>query len=335
MQPLYEAAGVAVRVVPRRQLSSRPARLGPYLAAFPVAVRRVAAVLKAEGADLVHTNSLFCLYGPWAARLAGLPNVLHAREIAGVGLPARIPFDASVRLSTRVIALSEAIATGLATRRRVDVIADCVDTDEFRPGRRGERIRRELGVPEGAPLVGFAARLDPWKGAEVFVRAAAEIAKSRPDAHFAVFGGEIEGHIQHAARVGDLAAELHLEDRIHFAGWTYRPDAMPEAMAAIDLLLHTSIRPEPFGLVLLEAMASGLPVVAADAGGVPEVVERDVTGRLTPPGDHQAAARAVLEILGDDGLARAFGTAGRQRAIDLFQPDRQARLVEDVWREAL
>jgi starch synthase len=106
-------------------------------------------------------------------------------------------------------------------------------------------------------------------------------------------------------------------------------------MASIDVLVHTSIRPEPFGLVMVEAMATEKPVVAADDGGVREVVEPGVTALLARPGDHGAVAAAVLEILSDPSRAAAMGKAGRMRAESLFDVGTYVRRVQEVYAELL
>ncbi len=210
-------------------------------------------------------------------------------------------------------------------------IPDGIDLTVYHPSVRGERIRRELDIDPTAPLVGFVGRLDPWKGADVFVRAAAEISRQRSDVRYLVCGGELPGYESYAERVKGLAWDLGLEGRIHFTGWVYRLDDIPEVMAAIDVLVHTSVRPEPFGLVLVEAMAAAKPVVASNAGGVQEVVEANVTGLLAEPGDWCGVADALGALLADPVRAQAMGRAGRERAERLFEVGAYARKIEALY----
>jgi glycosyltransferase involved in cell wall biosynthesis len=183
--------------------------------------------------------------------------------------------------------------------------------------------------------VGCVARLDPWKGIEIFVQAAAEIARSRPDAHFLVCGGELPGYEPYAAEIRALAAELGLGDRVHFTGWTYSLDDIPEVMAALDVLLHTPIRPEPFGLVIVEAMATAKPVVASADGGIMEILQDGVTGRLIRPGDASGMATAVLDLLDDPMKARAFGRAGRERVERDFEVGAYAGRIQALYDDIL
>jgi glycosyltransferase involved in cell wall biosynthesis len=231
--------------------------------------------------------------------------------------------------------MTDAVARAIGEGKYVYTIPDGIDLERFNPRVSGERIRRELGVSDSERLVGFVARLDPWKGAEVFVRAAAEVSRARNDTRFLVCGGELPGYETYASDLGRLARDLGIEDRVLFTGWKYRLDDIPEVMAALDVMVHASIRPEPFGLVIVEAMATATPVVAADDGGVREVVEPGVTALLARPGDHDGVAGAVLEILGNPARAAAMGNAGRARAERLFEVGVYVRRVEAVYAELL
>jgi glycosyltransferase involved in cell wall biosynthesis len=231
--------------------------------------------------------------------------------------------------------MTDAVALAIGEGPHVRTIPDGIDLERFNPSVSGERIRRDLGVSDRERLIGFVARLDPWKGADVFVRAAAEVARVSSDTRFLVCGGELPGYEPYAAGLRRLAKELGVEDRLVFTGWRYRLHDIPEVMAAIDVLVHSSIRPEPFGLVLVEAMATATPVVAADDGGVREVVEPGLTALLARPGDHLGVASAVLELLGDSSRASAMGQAGRERAEALFDVGAYVRRVEAVYEGLL
>lgn len=337
-----QSAGCRVVILPMAQLRSvrSPSYQAGYIARFWPSVFRLAALVRRERADLVHSNSLFCLYGAWAARLAGVPHVWHVREIPDVPRPfQRLLAAMALRLSARVIPMTDAVArlVGPPARRdgKVVSVPDGIDLAAFNPRVSGARIRQELRIDPQAPLVGFVARMDPWKGAEVFVRAAAEVAKRRPDARFLVCGGELAGYEAYAAGVKRLAGELGLHGRIHFTDWTYLLDDIPEVMASLDVFVHTSIRPEPFGLALVEAMATGKPVVASNSGGVPEVVEANVSGVLVEPGDSRAVAGAVVDLLANPSRAAAFGAAGRLRAERLFEVGAYVEKVQALYASVI
>ena len=178
-------------------------------------------------------------------------------------------------------------------------------------------------------------RLDVWKGVDVFLEAAARIAAVRPGVRFVVVGGAITGLEAYARSLEARAQALGLADRVRFTGWTYGPAAMPEVHRALDVLVLASIEPEPFGLVVVEAMATGVPVVATAHGGPAEIVVDGVTGRLVPPRDAQALAAAVCALVDDPAAAARMGAAGRARACARYSADQYLAGVQAVYADVL
>jgi glycosyltransferase involved in cell wall biosynthesis len=183
-----------------------------------------------------------------------------------------------------------------------------VDTAQFRPRERsaGEPLRLGLGLPPDAPLIGYVGRLSPEKAPDVFVRAAAALAALCPLAH-AVLVGEGPMHDELAA----LIQQLGVQDRVHLAGVRHE---MSSLYGELDLLVSCS-HTEAMPLVLLEAMACGLPAVATRVGGVPDIVEHGRTGWLVSPGDTDAIAACCARLLVDGALRRQMGEQARQRAV--------------------
>ena len=152
---------------------------------------------------------------------------------------------------------------------------------------------------------------------------------------FLVSGGpiyETEGHEGYAERLRRRVVDLGLGGRVHLLG---NRDDVPEILAGVDVLVHVPSAPEPFGRVVAEAMAVGKPVVAANAGGLPEIVEDEVTGLLVPPGDPSACAAAVTRLLADPALRARFGAAGRRQAEQRFDPAVHAERVMAAYREVV
>lgn len=261
-----------------------------------------------------------------------MPHLWHVREIYPRVPLLRSAYARLVRaLSDHTLFMTRACEQGLfgtADHARSSILFDAIDLARWPFGAFApQRIRAKLGVPVDAPLVGFAARLDPWKGLPVFIAAMAEVARKVPDAHFLVAGGAPGGFAGHEANCRALADRLGLAGRMHFAGWRFGPDDMPDVMAALDVFCHTAVEPEPFGLVLIEAMASVAPLIAARAGGPVEIVIDGTTGHLTPPGDPDALARAVIGLLADPDRARSMALAARARV--------EAEFAADVFAERL
>jgi glycosyltransferase involved in cell wall biosynthesis len=192
-----------------------------------------------------------------------------------------------------------------------------------------------LGVHERQMLVGIVCRLDEWKGVDVFIDAAARIAAVRPDVQFVVVGGAIIGQEAYARSLEAHAEGVGLAGRMHFTGWTYGPADMPEVHRALDIAVLASSEPEPFGLVVVEAMATGVPVVATAQGGPAEIVIEGVTGLLVPPRDPDAMAAAVLSLVDDPAAAARMGAAGRARACERYSAVQYLAGVRAVYDSVL
>jgi glycosyltransferase involved in cell wall biosynthesis len=171
--------------------------------------------------------------------------------------------------------------------------------------------RHELGAGPDEVLFGVFGRLQRWKGQDVFVEAAAEVARARPRTRFAVVGGSVFGlEPEFFTGLQRRAEELGLGDRIRFTG--FRTDAA-RLMAACDVVCHTTRVAEPFGMVVIEAMDLGRPVVATKGGGPSEVISSDETGILVPPDDVGALARTMIGLVDDPARRRRLGLRGAER----------------------
>jgi glycosyltransferase involved in cell wall biosynthesis len=303
---------------------------------------RLARFIRAHHIDIVHTNSLKAdIIGGIAARLARRLLVWHVRDrIEDDYLPRRV-VRAFRRLSRLipdyVIANSQAtlrtlrlgkcvrgtsIPSGIAITRRAAVVHD------------GTGLTPVANAPgKRSPYrVGLVGRISPWKGQHIFLQAAALVNRHFPDAKFFIIGAALFGESAYDQNVRRLPAQLGIQDHMEFSGFL---DDIQPAIAELDLLVHASTTGEPFGQVIIEAMAAGKPVVATDGGGVPEIVENGRTGILVPMSDVEAMASAICQILSNPDRATAMGTRARQRVADCFMIEKTARRVEAVYDELL
>jgi glycosyltransferase involved in cell wall biosynthesis len=307
-------------------------------AGAPVVVR-LARLIREERVDLIHTNGLKAhLLGGLAGRLEGIPVVWHLRDFPPPGVAGRIVKAALRRLPSAVLTNSQAVAGEIArgqTTPRIVSLHNPVDLQRFRPGASGHAIREELGVDGRTPLVGMIAHLTPWKGHELFLRAAQAVARDVPEARFVVVGGSIyqtDGHAGYVEHLLQRAAQLGIAERTTFLG--PRED-IPEILNALDVVVHCPTSPEPFGRVVAEAMAAARPVVAARCGGIPEIVQDGETGLLTRMGDVADLSSAVVRLLQDSTLRERFGSAARRRAQLLFGVERHAAAVLAEYQSVL
>jgi glycosyltransferase involved in cell wall biosynthesis len=266
-----------------------------------------------------------------AAAAASVPAVLWQHDIAK---PAADEFRAaSIPAAVVVCSSDHAVRAQQRLTPRTRVLKVHPGTSIARIAARagsGERIRATLDL-SGGPLVGIVGRLDHWKGQHVFLRAAREVSARRPDVRFAVVGGPVIGtEGSYPAEVEQLASELGLDDRVHFVG--HQADPYPW-IDALDVVVHASDA-EPFGLVIVEAMALGKPLVATRLAGPTEIVEDGKSGLLVPPGEPRPMAAAILRLLEDPRLASRLGEQARSRA-SVFSDERMGREFAAVLREVL
>ncbi len=333
------AEGISVEVVQMpararetRKGSVRLGRLSPLaVAASVVYTLRIARRLHVLSPDLVHTNSLKAgVYGAIATRIVGIPVIWHVRDrIADDYLPASAAwFVRSLirHLANFVIVNSHATLLTLGGAIRAEVVHSVVPEVVS--------LDRPLEV-RGAgteSVFGIIGRLAPWKGQDVFLEAFARafpVGKQSAVIVGAPLFGEEEK--QYASGLLELARELGIADRVEFRG--FRSDVWGE-LARMDVLVHASTIPEPFGQVILEGMVSGIAVVASAEGGPLELITPSVDGELYPPGDVERLAAILRELDSDPKRRRRLGEAARVRARD-FLPGPTAVRVESIYHTIL
>lgn len=175
-----------------------------------------------------------------------------------------------------------------------------------------------------APTVTIVGRLAPWKGQHILLDAATRVRREVPDARFRIVGDALFGEEDYRRACEEQTVRSGLAEAVEFRG--FREDVGAD-LAASTLVVHASTLPEPFGQTVVEAMAAGRAVIAADAGGPRETVVHGETGLLTPPGDAEALAAAIVRLLKDPAERRAMAEAGRRRVAEHFTIEQTAETV--------
>lgn len=292
-----------------------------------VSVQLATTLVQSARVDVLHAHMAPAhLLAGLVGKLTGKPVVttLHARQLSVLDL--EVHRSAGTHLNV-VCQHSCFHALGLGVDpARLTCIPNGVDTERFRPRDAGESpdeagLRRALDIPAEAPLIGFVGRLCGEKGPEVFVRTALHLHQRFPQARWVLIGdGPQRGALQ------ALAGRHGLQDRVRFAG--LRTD-MPGCYRELDLVVSSSWT-EALPLAPMEALASGLPVVATRVGGVPELVAQGVTGFLAAPGDHEGLAAHMAALLADEDLRRRMGAAARQWAVERFALEENVRRTGEL-----
>ncbi len=297
--------------------------------------RMLLPVLERERPDLIHAgNSLQSnIDVALAARWAGIPCIVHEKGLMHYTAVERFICGRHV---AACICMAEAIRANLERQRmrvpRTVVVHDGIDIEGFRPRHQAAEMRASLGVGDCDLVIGITANVNPWKGQEVLVRAVAELVAEFPRLGCLIVGGLVRGAEEYLHHLQALVATHGLEKHVRFVG--SRLD-IPDVVGALDVLVHASIRPEPFGRVLIEGMALGKPIVATNGGGVPEIVLDGETGFLVPGGDVGAMTAALRRLLADSALRERFGAAGARRARSHFSLESYVPAVEAVYDAVL
>jgi glycosyltransferase involved in cell wall biosynthesis len=307
------AAGLRVHVLPAGRLRQ--------VHRFAVVVVSLARLLRERRPDvIVNWSAKTQLYGSPAALLAGMPGRVvwwqHAFPVRGWldGTATLLP-AAAIGCTSHAVARLQA---RMFPARRTFVVAAGSPV----PGGSPQAQAPALPRPDGVPVVGIVGRLQPWKGQDRLLRAQAILARRGRRMHTVIVGGDSYGlSPEYVASLEPLVAELGLHDAVTFAGEV--PDAGPY-VEAMDVLVNASDR-EPFGIVILEAMARGVPVVAVDAGGPAEFVEDGRTGVLARSGEPEALADALEPLLASAELRGRLGAAGRARFLSEYTTEAMRR----------
>ena len=300
--------------------------------------RAVMCVCREKKIDIIHANdNTVIFYAVISAMMTGCRCVWHVRS--GVSRLRWLGGFLTKRCDA-IIFCSESNAEPFKRffpkhTQKMFIAYEGVDVAELAERSRGPSIRQELGIGADMPLVGLVGRVAWIKGQDEFLKAALIVSKLHPKARFAIVGEPVAGSIEalEADRefgnsLMPLCEKLGIADRVYFT--SYRRD-IPAVMKDLTVLAVPSRR-EGLGLVALEAMAIGVPVVATNVGGLPEVIQNGVNGLLVPPNAAGALGLAIARLLDDKPLARRLADEARRTVEQRFSADVHAKTVSDVYR---
>jgi glycosyltransferase involved in cell wall biosynthesis len=288
-------------------------------------------LIRQSGADTVISwIAKTHLYGGLAAVLADIPSIWYQ-----LGLPD--PPSMQERLATVVPAsgiLTCSETARLAQQkvwphRAVRAVNPGVRLDHFDPDKLPSPLecRRQLGLPPRGPLIGIVGRLQRWKGMHYLIEAMPAVLRDHPDAHCVIVGGKHEYEPNYPDSLRRQVAEADLQRHITFAGMQHN---IPTWMQAMDVIVHASDK-EPFGIVVVEAMAMAKPVAATNTAGPAEIISHGIDGWLWTPGDARSLSSAILKLLGDRDLRQAIGHAARHKAAAFSSRTFARRVVQSVF----
>ena len=276
----------------------------------------------------VHSRRGADIAGGWSARSADVPAVLTRRvDNRELGPWARFKY----RPYRAVVAISSAVEDELLNHVGLDTqcvftVPSAVDSERYRPAPVHDKLAKILGLTTRAFIIGVVAQLIPRKGHALLFDCLPELLSRYPDAHVLCFGrGPLKEKL--VRQLSDLA----LDARVSFMG--FRND-LPDLLPGIDLLVHPAER-EGLGVAVLEAMSTGIPVVASKAGGLVDLIEHEVHGLLFEPCDRHGLMQTVARMLSDGGLRERCGIAGRSKAQSRFSIEQMSKRYLEIYNRVL
>lgn len=299
------------------------------------ACRRLVDAVQRVSPDLLHANSLSMgrLSGSVAEELQ-IPTVAHLRDIIGLSRAAiddlnRNRMLLAVSKATRDFHVEQGLEPG-----RVSVIYNGIDCDLFRPRWKTGQLCRELNIPTSSFVILTIGQIGLRKGQDVLAAAVPNIVAAVPAAHFVVVGERNSSKAESIAfekAFVECFTDAGLSNRLHCLG--YRED-VAQLMNEADLLVHPA-KQEPLGRVLLEAAASGLPIVATAVGGTAEILANNESARLIEPGNAEELGRAIVELASDEKQRQCLAKAARRRVKRDFTNFTAVQRLSLLWHAVL
>lgn len=277
--------------------------------------------------DIVHINNA-CGYDHdlmLAARLTRKPCLVHERGIQPyIGYRTRY-FANRV---DRIVAISDAVADNLISQgihpERIVRIDDGIDASRFTQHESETVIRARYDIDADTPTIGIVGNIKSWKGQHIVVDAVGVLIREYPRLRCLVIGSVADADYHQELLSRAKSAGIPSSSLI-FTGYVPHP---ADLMRVMDIVIHASVEPEPFGIVLLEAMGCGKPLISTNIGGPREIVVHGETGLLVNPGDHEALARAVSDLLADPVGAKRMGERARVRYYERYTIQKNVAAIE-------
>jgi len=299
--------------------------------------RKLAKILKQKNPDIIHTNGFkMHLLGAWTR--SGTPLVWHIHDYVSTRPLMSRALGAYQKNCTAAIVNSKSVGRDLGTllpRLRIVPIYNAVDLRRFSPVGPGFDLDQAAGLApaeQGTVRVGLVATFARWKGHKTFLNALARLPRQVPVRGY-IIGAPIyqtDGSQWSIEELKEEAERLGLKDKIGFTGFV---EHTPGVMRSLDIVVHASTEPEPFGMVIIEAMACGTPIIVSAAGGASELFEEGENAVSHQPGDAAALARQIERLARDPELRQRLAVAGRARAERFFPGSRMAEEVLALYRD--
>ena len=313
-----------------------PSDFARFLVGLMPSTLRLIRVLRQEQVDLVYTNSSAIQTGALAARLCCIPNVWHVREIWTTPKWLIRALNRYIYImANHIIAISRAVADrnfGAWHSDKITVLYDGIDWSLYAEPDKHISLAT-FGIRSDKPILGMVTRLVPWKGTHLLLEAAAGLVSMGYDFDILIVGDTPRSiYSSYKDDLLQQVAELGLSGKVFFVGWQAHVSSFLHQM---DALVLPSVRPEPFGRVILEAWAAGKPVVASAHGGPLEIIQHGQNGLLFEPNDPGDLTRQLAFLLDHKEQREVMGKVGRRTVLQRFDVQRSVHQIQSICESVI
>lgn len=327
-----KGAGVPVHVlepVVFRRSIMKPAAMARLAAHGSLSLLELCKLIRNQNFDLVHSNTGVVIGGAIAARLCGKPHVWHFREMLTEFRHYWTFHEPLVNLTSKeIVCISRAVAGQFDSQRiraKTTVVYDGVPVPAQGP-------ENDIKSRNGKTRLLTVGLLAPYKGQDILIEAVKKLVDEGLDIELTIVGDVFGGQVEYRNELINRVAETGLKKNVVFEGFCENVDPYFEKS---DIFVLPSGRPEGLGLVVLEAMARGRPVIATRGGGVNEIIRDEENGLLVEPGDYHALAAAIRRLNDDNDLARSLSEKGRATVVEKFSLEGMIENLTRIYRRAL
>ncbi|MDZ4949057.1 glycosyltransferase [Clostridium perfringens] len=306
-----------IAVLRRKNLSIRG--IFSYSADFLKSIKYLKQAIKDQKIDIVYTNTSVVFPGGIAARVLGKKSIWHVREIISNNFERRVVSFIVNKFSDIIIANSKATAEAISKNtNKIRVVYNCIENKEHVVD--NEKKSSEI-------IIGMAGRINRWKGQKLFVDMAEMVAKSNKNVKFLIAGDAYKGEVKLIDDLKEYIKEKKVEDKVILLG---QVNDMDSFYNSLDIFVLPSIKPEPFGLVIIEAMDRKLPVVATKHGGPLEIIEDNISGFLVDFNNAYEMSEIINKLIKDDKLREKIGLSAKLRRDSMFSLNNYVSSISEI-----